>query len=104
MFAVISAVEIQTIVPFSMKFGTVEDHDLSCMFEKKIWHWAGLLRLENLSWPDCELYRKIHKTNVLGHTQQCVFVYKIICFIVKRVFWFKSSLFLRIQNKHTNKY
>jgi hypothetical protein len=28
---------------------------------------------------------------------------KLDC-IVKRVSWFKSSLLLRIQNKHTNKY
>jgi len=27
-----------------------------------------------------------------------------IAYIVKQVSWFKSSLLLRIQNKHTNKY
>jgi hypothetical protein len=44
-----------------MKFGTVEDHDQEwflCMFEK-ILPRAGLLRLENLSWPNHVLYRKV---------------------------------------------
>jgi hypothetical protein len=78
LFAVISAVEIQTIGPISMKFGTVEDHDSGMAFVhvlNKIWPWAGLLRLENLSWPNCAHYRKIHITNVLGHTQQLMCVY-----------------------------
>jgi hypothetical protein len=41
----------------------------SCLFEK-IQPWAGLLRLENLSWPNHALYRKVHKTKVVGHTEQ----------------------------------
>jgi hypothetical protein len=37
---------------------------------EKIQLWAGLLRPENLSWPNHALYRKFHKTKVVGHTQK----------------------------------
>jgi len=44
-----------------------------CMLEK-IWPLAGLLRPENLSWPNLAFCRKFHKTKVVGHTQQWVCV------------------------------
>jgi hypothetical protein len=59
-----------------MKFGTVKDHDPGMflyMFEKNLARY-GLMRLENLSWPNRALNRMFHRTKVVGHTQQCVYV------------------------------
>ncbi len=41
---------------------------------KKNWPRDGLLTLINLSLPNCALYGKFHKTNIVGHTQQWVCV------------------------------
>ncbi len=69
----VSAVEIQTIGPILMTFGPVEDHDPGMFFVYvllKIRPRVDLLRLENLSWPNCVLDKKFGKTKVGGHTQQ----------------------------------
>jgi hypothetical protein len=63
-----------------MKFGSVEDNVPAMVFVyvlRKICPWAGLLRLENLSWPNRALKRKFDKIKVVGHTQLWVSVRKI---------------------------
>jgi hypothetical protein len=60
----------------SMKFGTVKDHDPGMflyMFEKNMAR-HGLMRLENLSWPNRALCRMFHKTKVGGLPRHWVFV------------------------------
>ncbi len=34
----------------------------------------GLLRPKNLSWPNCAVYKNLHKTKVVGDTQQWLYV------------------------------